>query len=240
MKFESSETLNNYFKETEGANHPLSKEEVETLVPLAKAGDQQAMTRVLYSCSKLIVKLSNKYMGQGVPVMDLIQEGNLGAIEAVSRFKHGTGASFVSYASLWIRKYINDSVATVGRTVRLPMNKEFEIFKLKRAGKDAGDYSDVRIDKKIANKEGLNVLDFHAHCESSTERDHDLEYTKSLVEDYLNTIKQTQDREMVKAFFGIGREVALCGDDLQLEFGINKAKIKRIISNTIKELSKTK
>ena len=63
MKFESSETLNNYFKETEGANHPLSKEEVETLVPLAKAGDQQAMTRVLHSCSKLIVKLSNKYMG---------------------------------------------------------------------------------------------------------------------------------------------------------------------------------
>lgn len=236
MKFESSRELTTYFKEVESTNHPLSKEEVCTLIPLAKNGDRKAMGRIINSCSKLIVKTANHYMGQGVPVIDLVQEGNLGAIEAVYRFDINGGATFVSYARLWIRKYINDSVATVGRTVRFPMNKEFEIFKLKKAGKDAGDYSDVRIDKKIPNKDNLNVLDFHISCNNDIESKHESDYTKALAEDYLNTINKVEDRELLKAYFGIGRDVPLTGEDLHKEFGMSRVKIRSIINKTIKQL----
>ena len=236
MKFEPSRELTTYFKELEGKNHPMTTEEANHLIPLAQAGDKEAVTRVINSCSKLIVKTANHYMKQGVPVMDLIQEGNLGAIEAITRYKIGGGSTFVSYARLWIRKYINDSVATVGRTVRFPMNKEFEIFKLKKSGGEVGNLSNLSIDKPVSDGGNLNVLDLHGFGINSVEADHDLEYTKSLANEFLSTIQKSRDKEIIKAYFGIGREVALCGDDLQTEFGINKTQISQIVTKTIKKL----
>jgi RNA polymerase primary sigma factor len=236
MKFEPSRELTTYFKELEGKNHPLTPDEVKHLIPLAQAGDKEAITRVINSCSKLIVKTANHYMKQGVPVMDLVQEGNLGAIEAITRYKIGGGSTFVSYARLWIRKYINDSVATVGRTVRFPMNKEFEIFKLKKSGKDAGNFNNISIDKPVTDGGSLNTLDLHGSCVNSAETKHDLEYTKALANEFLSTIQKSRDKEIIKAYFGIGRDVALCGEDLQTEFGINKTQISQIVTKTIKNL----
>ena len=86
MKFESSRELTLYFREVESTSHSLTREEESVLIPLAKSGDSKALNRVVNSCSKMVVKTANKYMGQGVPVMDLVQEGNIGTIEALKRF----------------------------------------------------------------------------------------------------------------------------------------------------------
>ena len=85
MKFEASLELKQYFKEIESTSESLTPEEELILIPLAKQGNQQALTRVVNSCAKMVVKTANKYMGQGVSVMDLVQEGNMGTLEALSR-----------------------------------------------------------------------------------------------------------------------------------------------------------
>ena len=233
MKFEASVELTQYFKEIESTSDPLSKAEEEALVPLAQQGDQQALNRVVNSCSRMVVKTANKYMGQGVSVMDLVQEGNMGTIEALNRFKPGK-SSFSSYAYLWISKYVNDSVATVGRLVRLTMDKEFEIFKLKRAGEEVQSQTKVSLDKKVGDGNSATIGDLLSSpdYEEGIQQDRVLEEAKH----QLSKIQNIRDREIVKAYFGIGRFCAPSGDSLSEEFGMSKAGISKVVKKSIELL----
>ena len=237
MKFESSRELTLYFREVESTSHSLTKEEELTLIPLAQSGDSKAINRVINSCSKMVVKTANKYMGQGVPVMDLVQEGNIGTMEALKRFDHKGKSRFASYAQLWIKKFINDSVATVGRTVRLPMNHEFEIFKAKKAGKEVSNLSNVSLDKKVSEDNNTTFADLYNICQPEIESVHHNEFIQELVDKYMEKIEKEKDREIIKAYFGIGKEFPLTGESLAQEFGMSKVGVSKLINRTINQLS---
>jgi len=235
MKFEASKELKQYFKEIESTSDSLTKHEEAELIPLAQQGDQRALNRVINSCAKMVVKTANKYMGQGVSVMDLVQEGNMGTIEALGRFKPGK-TKFSTYAQLWINKYINDSVATVGRIVRLPMNQEFEIFKLKKAGKEVQEPSKISMDKKVSHDSETTIGDLYHFTQPDIESQHQDEFIQELVNSYLNKITRDKDREILKAYFGIGRYCAPDGKSLAEEFGMSKVGINKVINKTLELL----
>jgi len=235
MKFEASKELKQYFKEIESTSDSLTKHEEAELIPLAQQGDQRALNRVINSCAKMVVKTANKYMGQGVSVMDLVQEGNMGTIEALGRFKPGK-TKFSTYAQLWINKYINDSVATVGRIVRLPMNQEFEIFKLKKAGKEVQEPSKISMDKKVSHDSETTIGDLYHFTQPDIESQHQDEFIHELVNSYLNKITRDKDREILKAYFGIGRHCAPDGKSLAEEFGMSKVGINKVINKTLELL----
>ena len=174
-------------------------------------------------------------MGQGVPVMDLVQEGNIGTMEALKRFTPGK-SKFSSYAQLWIKKYINDSVATVGRIVRLPMNHEFDIFKAKKAGKEVANLNTLSLDQKISDEGNATYGDMFNQCQPSIETKYQDEFINDLVNKYLNKINRDKDREIVKAYFGIGRDYPLTGQLLSDEFGMSKVGVSRIVNKTLSEL----
>jgi RNA polymerase primary sigma factor len=228
-KFESSKELSRYFKEIEGTSDPLTKEEEAHLIPLAKEGDAAAINRVINSCAKMVVKTSNKYMGQGVEVIDLVQEGNMGTIEALRRFKPGK-ARFSSYAQLWISKYINDSVATVGRLVRLPMNKEFEIFKLKKSGQEVEVQTKTSLDKKVSEDSNTTLGDLYHFTQPEINSQHDQDYVREIVDSFLAKIEKERDREILKAYYGIDRDCEVRGKSLSNEFGVSSAGIKKILN----------
>ena len=92
MKFETSENLPKYFK-TIQKNKPLSVEEEGQLVLDIQSGDQQATAALVKANLKFVVKVANRHIGQGVPIDDLIQEGNIGLIEAAQAFKPREGRS---------------------------------------------------------------------------------------------------------------------------------------------------
>ena len=232
MKFEASVELKQYFKEIESTSESLTREEEATLIPLAKQGNRQAMNRVVNSCAKMVVKTANKYMGQGVSVMDLVQEGNMGTLEALSRFEPGK-TKFSSYAQMWIKKYINDSVATVGRIVRLPMNQEFEIFKLKKAGKEVEEPLKISMDKKVSDDISTTVGDLYHFTQPEIESNHQQEFIQGLVKGYLSLIQDQRNREILKAHFGIDRSCALGLEDLCNEFGLSKPSINKIIKQSL-------
>ncbi len=83
---------------------------------------RQARDHLIRANTRLVVSIAKKYMGRGVPFLDLIQEGNLGLMKAVSKFDHRRGFRFSTYATWWIRQTITRAIADQGRTIRVPVH----------------------------------------------------------------------------------------------------------------------
>ncbi len=91
---------------------------------------QQARDHLIRANTRLVVSIAKKYMGQGVPFSDLIQEGNLGLMKAVEKFDYRRGYKFSTYATWWIRQAITRALADQGRTIRVPVHMSDRLRKL--------------------------------------------------------------------------------------------------------------
>ncbi len=108
---------------------PLEIERLEWLVQDGEA----ARHHLIRANSRLVISLAKKYLGQGVPFLDLIQEGNMGLMRAVEKFDYHRGYKFSTYATWWIRQSITRAVADQGRTIRVPVHMNDRIRRLYRA-----------------------------------------------------------------------------------------------------------
>ena len=96
---------------------------------------EYARTRLEESNLRLVVSIAKKYVGFGVPLADLIQEGNIGLMKAVNKFEYRKGYKFSTYASWWIRQAITRYLADTGRTIRIPVHMHEKYNKLNRVSK---------------------------------------------------------------------------------------------------------
>lgn len=96
-------------------------EEYERLNEEVDSGDQ-ARDHLIKANTRLVVSIAKRYMGRGVPFLDLIQEGNLGLMKAVEKYEYQRGFRFSTYATWWIRQTITRSIADQGRTIRVPVH----------------------------------------------------------------------------------------------------------------------
>jgi RNA polymerase primary sigma factor len=96
---------------------------------------EQARRKLTRANSRLVISMAKKYVGQGVPFLDLIQEGNLGLMKAVEKFDHTRGHKFSTYATWWIRQAITRSIADQGRTIRVPVHMNDRIRRLYRVSR---------------------------------------------------------------------------------------------------------
>jgi len=94
-------------------------------------GDQ-AVDHLITANSRLVISVAKKYMGRGVPFLDLIQEGNIGLIRATKKFEYQRGHKFSTYATWWIRQAVTRAIADQGRTIRVPVHMGDQINKLLR------------------------------------------------------------------------------------------------------------
>ena len=110
-----------YLKEI--GNVPLltSDEEVE-LAKRVEQGDEEAKKKLTEANLRLVVSIAKKYVGRGMPFLDLIQEGNMGLMKAVDKFDYTKGYKFSTYATWWIRQAITRGIADTGRTIRVPVH----------------------------------------------------------------------------------------------------------------------
>jgi RNA polymerase primary sigma factor len=111
----------------------LTREEERELARRKDEGDEAAKRRLIESNLRLVMSITRNYTRAGVPLLDLIQEGNLGLIRAVEKFDYKLGFKLSTYATWWIRQSITRALADQGRTIRLPVHVADQVRRLMRA-----------------------------------------------------------------------------------------------------------
>ncbi len=127
--FNVTNAVGMYLKEI-GKTRLLTAEEEASLAMRIESGDESARRQLMESNLRLVVSIAKKYMGKGIPFLDMIQEGNRGLIKAVDKFDYRRGYKFSTYATWWIRQAINRAIADQGRTIRVPVHMVDNINKM--------------------------------------------------------------------------------------------------------------
>ena len=242
----------------------ISHEEENELALKAKAGDKRAREKLINSNLRFVVTVAKKYQGQGLPLEDLINEGNLGLLTALEKFEPEKGYHFISYAVWWIRQSILQALAEQSRIVRLPLNQVGSLNKINKAlskfeqenermpsSEELSDMIDVpkdkiadtlrvsgrhvSVDAPFVEGEDNSLLDVLVNNDSpSADRGLVNESLNKEIERALSTLA-TREREIIKSFFGIGcQEMTL--EEIGERFGLTRERVRQIKEKAIRKL----
>lgn len=128
---EDRDLLDQYLYEVSKTPLLTPTEEI-ALARKVRAGDQEAMQELAKRNLRFVISVAKKYQNRGLPLTDLIGEGNVGLLTAARKFDPDQGVKFISYAVWWIRQAILASLARQGRTVRVPLNRTADLSKIVR------------------------------------------------------------------------------------------------------------
>lgn len=125
------EALKTYLKEVRLIPLLTAKEEIE-LSKRIKKGDERARKKMIQANLRLVINIAKRYMHLGIPLLDLVEEGNLGLMKAVDRFNHRKGYRFSTYAAWWIKQAITRSISEQAKMIRVPVYMNELIAKWKK------------------------------------------------------------------------------------------------------------
>ena len=129
----SSSAMSLYLKEIRATRLLTAEEEIELALKV-EAGDSEARRRMIESNLRLVVKIAKRYINRGLPFTDLVEEGNIGLIRAVERFRAEKGCRFSTYATWWIRQAIERALINQVRTIRVPVHVSDDMDRVRRVG----------------------------------------------------------------------------------------------------------
>lgn len=247
-------------------NHPrLSFDQEKELSVKALAGDRDAVNTLIECNLLLVVSVAKKYYGCGLPLLDLIQEGNLGLIKAAEKYDGSKGFRFSTYATYWIRQAISRALGDQSRTIRIPANMVELLSKVKKAtaeltqklgrtpsDKEIAKHLDIEVDKIQAVMDiaqATTSLDTPVDDEGETSMgdlitDHSAENpmvsmikeaNKQIVASILDTLG-SREAEILKMRFGIDAEKAMTLEEVGQRYGLSKERIRQIENKAIRKL----
>ena len=247
-------------------NHPrLSFDQEKELSVKALSGDHNAVNTLVECNLLLVVSIAKKYYGCGLPLLDLIQEGNLGLIKAAEKYDGSKGFRFSTYATYWIRQAISRALGDQSRTIRIPANMVELLSKVKKATAELTQkLGRAPSDKEIAAHMGVELdkvqtvmdlaqattsLDTPVDDEGETSMG-DLiadrsaenpmvammaEANKQIVEAILDTLG-AREAEILKMRFGIIGDKAMTLEEVGNHYGLSKERIRQIENKAIRKL----
>jgi RNA polymerase primary sigma factor len=249
---------------TSGAWAGLTPEKRRALRRAARDGDR-ARQELTSANLRLVVSIAKRYVGRGVPILDLIQEGNLGLMRAVQKFDHSKGFKFSTYATWWIRQAITRAIADQSRTIRVPVHMVESINKVVRAQRalaqklerdptlaEIGREVDLDEEKvgeilRIAQQDPLS-LDSPVGDEDDTSMADfipdkgaaplDVAARKLLEQTVRDVLDDLSDREseVVRLRFGLIDGRPRTLEEVGKEFGVTRERIRQIESKTLAKL----
>ena len=130
-RMEAAEWARKKITETQEMGIELDWSEEQSLREVTIDGDK-AQEHLIRANARLVISVAKKYIGRGVPFLDLIQEGNIGLIRATNKFEYQRGHKFSTYATWWIRQAVSRAVADQGRTIRVPVHMGDQLNRMRR------------------------------------------------------------------------------------------------------------
>jgi RNA polymerase primary sigma factor len=161
------DTLLLYLREIGMVKLLTPKEEI-TLARRIRRGDKQAREHMITANLRLVVKIAREYEGLGLPLLDLINEGNIGLMKGVERFDPRKGAKLSTYASLWIKQAIRRALSNTSKTIRLPVHVVDKMAHVRKSEARLHEVLDREpTDEEVAADLGLNVRRIRQYREAS-------------------------------------------------------------------------
>ena len=190
-----------------GANPLLTAEEELALSRQVRLGDFEARQTMIERNLRLVVNIAKHYLNRGIPLLDLVEEGNLGLIHALEKFDPERGFRFSTYATWWIRQNIERAIMNQSRTIRLPVHVVKELNQVLRAQRqlEAAGNGDTtleevarRLDRSVEDVRAILALNEHtASLDAPLDIDPSLSIGESLADDEADTPDvQIQDLEV--------------------------------------------
>mgnify|MGYP000219496369 CR=1 FL=1 len=244
----------------------LTREEEDYYARRAAAGEQSAKEMLVRANLRFVVNVAKKYQNQGLPLVDIISEGNIGLMNAIERFDVDRGYHFISYAVWWIRQAILKAICEKSRMIRLPLNRANELVQIEKARKtlqtengtdpEIKEIADILELDKTHVEDLINISRDLISLESPVNQDKDASLVgdfvenekylspdevmieKSLQED-INTILATlsdKEAEILQYRFGLNGKRPMSLKEIGDKYRLTKERIRQIEKKAIKRL----
>src|SRR3984885_6417873 len=245
----------------------LTREEEVKLARRIKKGDQAARQQMIKANLRLVVKIAHDYSNYGLPLLDLISEGNIGLMKAVERFDPKKGGKLSTYAAWWIKQSIKRALANQSKTIRLPVHLVDKIARMRRVGMQlaeefgreptdeelaaelgttAARVSQMRtasirpasLDAPVGDDESNNFSEM-VEDERATNPYEELE-DKTVVNMLQDMVKHLDDREatILRFRFGLDGGTEKTLEEVGEKFGVTRERVRQIQNLALKKLRK--
>ncbi len=244
----------------------LTREEENKYAKLAAKNDKNAKERLVNANLRFVVNVAKKYQNQGLPLSDLISEGNIGLMNAIERFDVEKGYHFISYAVWWIRQAILKAICEKSRMIRLPLNRANELVQIEKARKELqigkGEEPEIQeiatsVNMKVEHVANLiNIsrdlvsLETPVYAEKDSSHLGDFiedegylkpeeEAIETALKDDINSVLLTlseKEAEIIKYRFGLNGRSPLSLKEIGDRYNLTKERIRQIEKKALKRL----
>jgi len=260
-----SDAVMTYLREIGRVPMITHEREIE-LAKRIEMGDRDAMKQFILANLRLVVSIAKRYVGRGLTLLDLIQEGNIGLIRAVQRYDWRRGHRFSTHATWWIRQAISRAVADKGRTIRLPVYVNTALNRIRRErqrllqelGREPTEQeladatgldplrmielqsapgAPVSLELPVGEDEEQELGDVLADTESATPEDIATTQTlKDEVQRVLESVLTPRERLVLQLRFGLGNGQAHPLEQVGRELGITRERVRQIEAGALAKL----
>lgn len=260
----AEDTMRMYLKEI-GQTDLLSAEEEHRLAKAMEEGDEEAKKRLTESNLRLVVSIAKRYVGRGIPLQDLTQEGNLGLMKAVEKFNYRKGYKFSTYATWWIRQSITRAIADQARTIRIPVHMVEVINRVIKTSRrmvlELGReptpeelaeklgmpvervvevmkiaQDPVSLETPVGEEEDSHLVDFIQDEKASVPADAAaMTLMREQLSEVLNTLNE-RERRVLSLRFGLEDGKARTLEEVGREFNVTRERIRQIESKALRKL----
>lgn len=243
----------------------ISTDREKELSKLIKEGNEFAENELAEANLRLVVNEAKKYINKGIPLLDLIQEGNIGLMKAVQKFDGEMGYNFSTYATWWIRQAISRAVADQARTIRVPVHMVEKINKLAKVkatlsqelGREpkpeelavelempvekvkeilVAGMDPISLDKPVeTGEEKSTVQDFIKDEDNVVGETAEQQALSEEIEEVLMTLGEREE-SIIRMRFGIGTNKTSTLEDIAQVFGITRERVRQIEAKALRKL----
>jgi len=248
-----------------GKTDLLTPEQEVELAERIKKGDPEARSHMIRANLRLVVKIAQDYANYGLPLLDLISEGNIGLMKAVERFDPNKGGKLSTYAAWWIKQSIKRALANQSKTIRLPVHMVDKISKMRRVAMSMSEElgrepSDDELSEEIgidrAKLSQLKVASMRpASLDAPISEDDSTEFGEIVGDDTaqtpfemlshknmhgqldgLLTVLDERERKIIDARFGLMGQKARTLEEVGQEFGVTRERIRQLQNIALRKL----